>query len=76
MGRDGRGGRAAASGWRAAVRKDLHDLVRARLAPHKTPKAWYAVDEVPANALGKLQKFRLRDQALAGLLRNLDRDDA
>lgn len=50
---------------------DLHDFVRARLAPHKTPKAWYAVDEMPANALGKLQKFRLRDRIEAGALRRL-----
>lgn len=51
---------------------DLHDFVRERLAPHKTPKAWYVTDDLPTNALGKLQKFRLRDRITANALPQLD----
>jgi acyl-CoA synthetase (AMP-forming)/AMP-acid ligase II len=39
---------------------DLHDHLRALLAPHKTPRGWYVADAFPANAMGKVQKFLLR----------------
>jgi fatty-acyl-CoA synthase len=46
----------------AAVSVDaLRALVREQLAPHKTPQHWYVVDALPANAMGKIQKFKLRD---------------
>ncbi|WP_293781159.1 class I adenylate-forming enzyme family protein [uncultured Aeromicrobium sp.] len=45
---------------------ELHDFMRERLAPHKTPKSWYVADALPTNAMGKLQKFRVRDQIIAG----------
>jgi len=51
---------------------DLHAFARSRLAPHKTPKSWYVSEALPANAMGKLQKFRLRDQIDAGELSALD----
>jgi acyl-CoA synthetase (AMP-forming)/AMP-acid ligase II len=51
--------------------KELHDFVRARLAPQKAPKAWYTTGELPVNAMGKLQKFRLRDQIAANGLHRL-----
>lgn len=47
---------------------ELHDYLRARLAPHKTPKSWYIAENFPVNAMGKLQKFRLREQIAAGRL--------
>lgn len=47
---------------------DLHTFLRERLAAHKTPKSWYTTDEPPTNAMGKLQKFRLRERILAGEL--------
>ena len=50
---------------------DLHDHVRARLAPHKTPKQWFLAEEFPANAMGKLQKFRVKDAIMAGELTTL-----
>jgi acyl-CoA synthetase (AMP-forming)/AMP-acid ligase II len=50
---------------------DLHDHVRGLLAPHKTPRAWYVSDDVPANAMGKTQKFVLRAQITAGELPEL-----
>jgi acyl-CoA synthetase (AMP-forming)/AMP-acid ligase II len=51
---------------------EMHDFVRGRLAPHKTPKSWYISADLPTNAMGKLQKFRLRDQIVAGDLKALD----
>ncbi|TDC41297.1 long-chain fatty acid--CoA ligase [Actinomadura sp. KC345] len=51
--------------------QELHDLVRASLAPHKTPKAWYVSSDLPRNAMGKLQKFRLQDRIAANALRCL-----
>lgn len=51
--------------------EELHDYLRERLAPHKTPKSWYIADGLPVNAMGKLQKFRLRDQIATGELESL-----
>lgn len=45
---------------------DLRRLVREHLAPHKTPKEWFVTDVVPTNAMGKIQKFKLRE-AMCGL---------
>lgn len=50
---------------------ELHDYLRERLAPHKTPRSWYIADSFPVNAMGKLQKFRLRDQIADGRLEAL-----
>ncbi|WP_067673188.1 AMP-binding protein [Nocardia miyunensis] len=50
---------------------ELHDYLRARLAPHKTPKSWFIGESWPMTALGKVQKFRLRDQIVNGELRPL-----
>jgi fatty-acyl-CoA synthase len=41
---------------------ELHDLCRAKLAPHKTPTRWFTAAELPLTGSGKIQKFRLRDQ--------------
>lgn len=46
----------------AVTSTELHDFVRERLAPHKTPKRWFIIDEMPINAMGKLQKFRLKER--------------
>ena len=40
--------------------------MRAHLAPHKTPREWVFVDELPMTASGKVQKFALRDRFVAG----------
>jgi acyl-coenzyme A synthetase/AMP-(fatty) acid ligase len=50
---------------------DLRDHLRARLAPHKTPMQWYRAEQFPANAMGKLQKFRVKDAIMAGELTRL-----
>lgn len=38
------------------------DQAQSRLAPFKTPKRIFFVPDLPRNALGKIQKHRLRDQ--------------
>ena len=50
---------------------ELRDFLRAQLAPHKTPASWYVTAGLPTNAMGKLQKFRLREQIQAGQLQAL-----
>lgn len=50
---------------------ELHDLVREHLAPFKTPKEWFVIDEPPTNAMGKAQKFRLSELLAAGELPRL-----
>lgn len=39
--------------------EELRDWVRDRLAPHKVPKQYHFVDELPRNALGKTMKPRV-----------------
>ncbi len=41
--------------------EELRLLVREHLSPHKTPREWVFVDELPVTASGKVQKFVLRD---------------
>lgn len=50
---------------------ELQDYLRERLAPPKTPKSWYVAESFPVNAMGKLQKFRLREQIADGRLEAL-----
>jgi fatty-acyl-CoA synthase len=51
----------------ATVDKEaLFSYLREHLAPHKTPRRWFAVEEFPLTGSGKIQKFKLREQALAG----------
>jgi len=38
------------------------------LARHKVPSVWYALDEIPTTASGKLQKFKLAEMIKAGEL--------
>ncbi|MCP5032637.1 MAG: AMP-binding protein, partial [Actinomycetia bacterium] len=42
--------------------EELRQLMREKLAPHKCPRDWVFVDEMPMTASGKIQKFELRDQ--------------
>ncbi len=41
---------------------ELHRFVREQLAPHKTPRDWVFLDELPVTASGKVQKFVLREK--------------
>jgi fatty-acyl-CoA synthase len=47
---------------------DLIAHCRANLAAQKTPKYWIEVSEWPMTGSGKIQKFALRDQWVAGKL--------
>ena len=49
------------------VDKDqLFSYLRENLAPHKTPRHWFEVDEFPLTGSGKIQKFKLREQWVSG----------
>jgi len=44
-----------------AVKSILDGWSRERLAPYKVPRAWLCVDELPRNAMGKIQKLAVQD---------------
>jgi fatty-acyl-CoA synthase len=46
-----------------ASETELATWCRDRLAPFKTPRRWYFVDEMPLTSAGKIRKFVLRQQA-------------
>jgi fatty-acyl-CoA synthase len=50
---------------------ELFSYMREHLAPHKTPRHWFAVEEFPLTGSGKIQKFRLREQWQAGEVHEL-----
>ena len=43
--------------------RELQDFVKAEIAPYKYPRAVEFVDALPRTATGKLQRFRLRQEA-------------
>ncbi|HTZ93590.1 MAG TPA: AMP-binding protein [Streptosporangiaceae bacterium] len=51
----------------AAKARELQDLVKARIAPYKYPRAVEFVTTLPRTNTGKLQRFLLREQAAASL---------
>ena len=56
----------------AVIDKDeLVTYVREHLAPHKTPRHWFAVDALPMTASGKVQKFKLRERWSRGAVAKL-----
>ena len=52
-------------------RNELFAFVREHLAPHKTPRHWFEVESFPLTGPGKIQKYKLRDQATNGDLTEL-----
>ena len=54
-----RGGSAAAA---AAVEAEISDLCRQCLADYKRPREVRILEELPRNALGKVQKHRIREE--------------
>ncbi len=44
--------------------EEIKDFVMAKMARHKVPSYVWFVDSFPMNAAGKIQKFKLRDQAV------------
>ena len=51
--------------------EDLAGFLGESLAHFKIPKSWYLADALPANAMGKVQKFLIREQISAGALPEL-----
>ena len=51
--------------------EDLNAFLRHSLAHFKIPKSWYLAEALPANAMGKVQKFLIKEQISAGVLREL-----
>ena len=49
--------------------RELQDLVKQRIAPYKYPRAVEFVTTLPRTNTGKLQRFRLRQQAAATSVR-------
>ena len=43
--------------------RELQEFVKANTAPHKYPRAVLFVEELPKTATGKIQRFKLRQQA-------------
>jgi fatty-acyl-CoA synthase len=50
-----------------ATEEELRDFCRASLAHFKTPRYWKFVDCFPTTVTGKIQKFKIREQAIEEL---------
>jgi fatty-acyl-CoA synthase len=44
----------------------LFSYLREHLAPHKTPRQWFSIEDFPFTGSGKIQKYKLREQWVAG----------
>jgi fatty-acyl-CoA synthase len=51
---------------RSVNKQELFAYLREHLAPHKTPKQWFQVEQFPLTGSGKIQKFVLRDRWVNG----------
>lgn len=49
---------------------EIIEFCQQRIASYKKPTAVKIVDELPKNAVGKIQKFKLRDDARADINEN------
>ena len=47
-------------------KQELFAYMRQHLAPHKTPRHWFEVDEFPLTGPGKIQKYKLREMSTNG----------
>jgi fatty-acyl-CoA synthase len=56
------------AGFSRPTLEELTSFLRQQIAPHKTPVFWAFADRLPMTPSGKLQKFMLREQAVAGTL--------
>ena len=52
---------------RTATEDELRDFCRAALAHFKVPRHWKFVDSFPTTVTGKIQKFKIREQAIEEL---------
>ncbi len=48
-----------------ALVQELQDYVKAQIAPYKYPRAVHFIEALPKTATGKVQRFRLREEAKA-----------
>lgn len=55
--------------------EDVRDFGIERIARYKVPKHVFFVDEFPLTASGKIQKFKMRDQAVEFLKKRLDKEE-
>lgn len=46
----------------APIEEELRSFMEGKLARYKLPRAYHLVDELPKNALGKVQHFKLKQQ--------------
>ena len=46
--------------------KELQDFVKAEIAPYKYPRAIAFWDDLPRTQTGKVQRFKLREDAASG----------
>ncbi len=53
----------------SATEEDMRAFCKNRIAFHKTPAFFFFIEEYPTTASGKIQKFKLRDQAAKALNR-------
>ena len=53
---------------------EVKELVRGQMARHKVPKYVRFMDGFPVTASGKIQKFKLREQAIEILKLQADAD--
>src|SRR5262245_19091769 len=56
----------------ACAEQELVSFCRGRLAPYKVPRYWQFVETFPLTVTGKIQKFKLREMAVALLGRHAD----
>ena len=55
-----------------ATEEELKEFCRDKIAFHKIPAYWFFVDEYPTTASGKIQKYKLREEATRLLGREED----
>ncbi|WP_461834568.1 AMP-binding protein [Desulfothermus sp.] len=55
-----------------ATEEELKEYCKDKIAFHKIPKYWFFVDEYPTTASGKIQKYKLREEATRLLGREED----
>jgi acyl-CoA synthetase (AMP-forming)/AMP-acid ligase II len=51
--------------------EELREHLRASTAPQETPRSWFVADPLPANAMGRVQRFLLRRAIAEGGLAEL-----
>ena len=50
--------------WNAELARQVHDYAAQRLSPHKVPVDFIAVDSLPHNSIGKVERRKLHEQLI------------